>query len=165
MIDAVISPLQDQQARNRALDPTSSFIIQAPAGSGKTELLIQRYLRLLVTVDQCSKVLAVTFTKKAAGEMRHRIHAALDRAQSPKPPEQAHQQLTWRLARAVFQHAMRLHWPIDRIANQLTIMTIDACCQHFLSYAGPTYKAYSQFTLQPQPQLVYTDVIARFIKR
>ena len=107
----------------------------------------------------------MTFTKKAAGEMRHRIHAALDRAQSPKPPEQAHQQLTWRLARAVFQHAMRLHWPIDRIANQLTIMTIDACCQHFLSYAGPTYKAYSQFTLHPQPQLFYTDVIARFIKR
>lgn len=165
MIDAVISPSQDQLSRTRALDPGASFIIQAPAGSGKTELLIQRYLRLLVTVDQCSKVLAVTFTKKAAGEMRHRIHAALDRAQQPEPPAQPHQQLTWRLARAVFQHAVKLHWPTEHIANQLTIMTIDACCQYFLSFAGPTYKAYSQFTLHPQPQLLYTAVIARFIKR
>ena len=41
----------DFAERRRALDPAHSFIVQAPAGSGKTGLLIQRYLKLLTLVD------------------------------------------------------------------------------------------------------------------
>ena len=77
----------DQNAREMALDASQSFVVQAPAGSGKTELLIQRLLTVLASADSPSEVLAITFTNKAAGEMRERLHSALLSAIGPETPE------------------------------------------------------------------------------
>ncbi|MBI5237917.1 MAG: UvrD-helicase domain-containing protein [Deltaproteobacteria bacterium] len=78
--------IPDEALRQEALDPSRSFIVQAPAGSGKTELLITRYLKLLGLSDSPEEVLAITFTRKAAGEMRSRVLGLLEKAAPRTPP-------------------------------------------------------------------------------
>ena len=117
----------DAPARQRALDPGDSFIVQAPAGSGKTELLTQRFLRLLECVEHPESVVAITFTRKAAGEMRARIVEALRGATGPAP-EKEHERLTWELARAALARDRRRGWQLLDNPSRLRIQTIDSLC-------------------------------------
>lgn len=115
----------DTRARERALHPEQSFLVQAPAGSGKTELLMQRYLRLLAIVARPEAIVAITFTIKAAAEMRSRILEALRSASGPEP-ELPHKQLTWQLARQALDNDQRHDWRLLQNPNRLKIQTIDA---------------------------------------
>lgn len=126
---------QDRATREEALDVKASFIVQAPAGSGKTELLIQRSLALLAqSVQYPEEILAITFTKKAAAEMKERIFAALSFAEKePAPHLAAHALLTWRLARLVLERDKKQGWDLLKNPNRLNIMTIDAFCRTIVS--------------------------------
>ncbi len=116
----------DLEQRAAALNPDRSFIVQAPAGSGKTELLIQRFLVLLSTVQRPEEITAITFTRKAAAEMRRRVIAALASARNPTPPAEAHEALTWRHARKVLEQDAKLGWKLLESAARLRIQTIDS---------------------------------------
>ena len=122
--------LADDRARRDALDPATSFIVQAPAGSGKTELLIQRYLRLLQTVDYPEEVLAITFTNKAAAEMRIRVIEALNQAKTGSPPAAPHERLTFDLSRAVLERDESREWGLATNDSRLRIQTLDSLNAH-----------------------------------
>ncbi|MEH6590299.1 MAG: UvrD-helicase domain-containing protein [Halioglobus sp.] len=118
----------DARERLQALDPLHSFCVTAPAGSGKTELLIQRMLGLLARVDQPEQVLAITFTRKAAAEMRERLLAALREAQIGAPCQSPHQQLTRELAVAALEADATGNWQLVQNISRLNIKTIDGFC-------------------------------------
>ncbi|HKC42731.1 MAG TPA: UvrD-helicase domain-containing protein [Burkholderiales bacterium] len=120
--------IPDDEARETALDALRSFIVQAPAGSGKTGLLIQRYLVLLALVESPEEIVAVTFTIKAAGEMRDRVLKALADARDGTAPRDAHDARTMALARAALERDERRGWQIAQNPARLRIGTIDALC-------------------------------------
>ncbi|RMH47605.1 MAG: hypothetical protein D6694_01760, partial [Gammaproteobacteria bacterium] len=118
----------DQEWRQRAIDPSISVIVQAPAGSGKTELLTQRFLALLATVDKPESILAITFTRKAVGEMRHRIIQSLADAGNQVPTTSEVKQQTRALAEQVLARDKAKQWHLLENPSRLQIMTIDALC-------------------------------------
>ncbi len=116
----------DEQARIDALDVDRSLIVQAPAGSGKTELLIQRYLRLLAIVDNPEEIIAITFTRKAAAEMKIRVLQALLRAKRGETPDEPHERITAAAAGAALARDATLGWQIVANPRRMRIQTLDA---------------------------------------
>ncbi|HEX8010462.1 MAG TPA: UvrD-helicase domain-containing protein [Casimicrobiaceae bacterium] len=124
----------DATDRAAALDTARSCIVQAPAGSGKTELLIQRYLALLARVERPESIVAMTFTRKAVGEIRQRILVALRDAGEPRPAE-PHRATTWGLARDALARDAALGWNLVAHPARLQVFTIDALCMRLMRQA------------------------------
>src|ERR1700722_17051920 len=122
----------DQRARAEELEVERSLLLQAPAGSGKTTVLSARFLALLAQVDAPEQILAITFTRKAAAEMRQRIHAAL-RAASVG---QAIAGIDAQLMQAAAQRDRQCGWQLLHNPAPLRIQTIDAL-NHSLAAALP----------------------------
>jgi ATP-dependent helicase/nuclease subunit A len=104
----------DARARRLAVDPLRNVALEASAGTGKTRVLVDRYVRLLEAGVAPRHILAITFTRKAAAEMRQRVMATLRQRQREGglAPER------WREIRDAF--------------GDISISTIDAFCLSLL---------------------------------
>lgn len=112
--DAPAAPDPDASARDFAIDPRNNVVLEASAGTGKTSVLVWRYVNLLKAGVDPSNILAITFTRKAAAEMRERIIRELKDA----------------AARSQFDRA-RWNDVRDRLGD-IAISTIDAFCLSLL---------------------------------
>jgi len=149
--------IADQAARDRALDPDTSFIVQAPAGSGKTGLLTQRYLVLLARAEHPEEVVAITFTRKAANEMRERVLKALGEARTSNRPEEAHKAQTWDLARTVLERDIALKWHLALNPERLRIFTIDSFCSALTRQMPVLSRFGAPPTATDDPEQLYRD--------
>ena len=115
--DAAPEPLQetaDARARRLAIDPLRNVALEASAGTGKTRVLVDRYVRLLEAGVAPRNILAITFTRKAAAEMRQRVMATL----RERHREGGITPARWREIRDAF--------------GDISISTIDAFCLSLL---------------------------------
>ncbi len=146
----------DQKAREQALDAQASVIVQAPAGSGKTSLLVQRMLLLLAQVENPHSVLAVTFTRKAASEMRCRLLKELAAAASnSETPSSQHEQLTRQLAAKALKNDEKHGWQLLKAPWQLRVQTLDAYWRDIVRQAPLTAGVSGEENLLSQPGQAY----------
>src|SRR5579859_5447167 len=150
----------DQPARRRAIEATGSVLVQAPAGSGKTTLLAQRYLRLLATVDAPERILALTFTRRAAQEMRERVLQALHAAGASDRPAQMNAQ-TWELGVAARRRMSELGFDLVRHPSRLRIETIDAFNTWLAGQLPVTAGAGARLNLTDDPRPLYEEAARR----
>ena len=167
----------DAAERRRALDPAQSFLVQAPAGSGKTYLLTQRFLRLLSEAEQPDEIVAITFTNAAAAEMRNRILAELEKADlegvHPVDELDAHEDDVADSLRELAHRAMARSrargWQLLDQPNQLRITTIDSFCRSLALLCPLNWGLLSGLggRLEPveHPQGLYRRAAARTMER
>ena len=106
--------LSDAEVRVFAANPSHNVVLEASAGTGKTSVLVERYLNLLRANVDPSNILVITFTRQAAGEMRDRIVQYLrEEATKSTNSETRWNELSNRL-------------------GEITISTIDAFCLSLL---------------------------------
>lgn len=156
--------VSDHLLREKALDPSQSFIVQAPAGSGKTELLTQRLLILLANAKQDpEEIVAITFTRKAASEMRSRVYEALLRAQQPAPFA-AYELKTWQLANDVLAKDKQHRWQLVQNPNRLQILTIDALCAKYAKSAPILSRFGTIPTITENAEELYREAAAKLLE-
>jgi ATP-dependent helicase/nuclease subunit A len=151
----------DQAARVAAIDPRDSILLEAPAGSGKTAVLAQRFLRLLCTVEEPGAILAITFTLKAAAEMRGRVLRALSGELACDDPNAAQLQA---LAQAARQHGAARGWNLLEDPGALRIQTIDAFNYWLASQLPLAARVGGRLSIDEQPDDLYRRAARRTLE-
>lgn len=143
----------DDDARQRALNLELSCLVQAPAGSGKTYLLISRYLRALADIETSpEEVIAITFTNKAAQEMRHRLLTLLHQGAALTGTTDNAQV---DLAHKAYMHVKQKGFDLLSSGQYIYIMTIDAWCKRLLEN--------TPLTVTPYPHYLYEAAVDQLL--
>ena len=140
----------DQADRDRALQVNESFIVQAPAGSGKTSLLVERYLRLLAQVAQPEEILAITFTRAAAAEMKQRVLLELQKDTS--------------LNEAIRDKDRSLNWHLSQNPQRMKIQTIDSFATEIATQV-PGSQSAEGMRIEEQPDPLYLQAAQNTLGR
>ncbi|MDP2690407.1 MAG: UvrD-helicase domain-containing protein, partial [Deltaproteobacteria bacterium] len=156
--------IADMKEREEALDPSRSFVVQSPAGSGKTELLMQRYLVLLSLAERPEQILAVTFTRKAAGEMQNRVVDALRKARSGHRPRAPHEEKTIALARAVLERDAAIGWELLDNPGRLRIQTIDSLSAEIVRLTPLLSRLGKEAAIAELPEELYREAAVRTVE-
>jgi len=158
----------DQQQRMRGLNVDESVLVQAPAGSGKTDLLTRRFLALLSKVDSPSEIVAITFTRAAAAEMRQRIVAEIEKAAAQELKADSinadeDPAAVSKLARRALQRSAERQWQLLELPAQLRITTIDSFCRE-LALGQPMVSGLgSGMEPSDQPEQLYRRAARRVL--
>ncbi|MGC9222736.1 MAG: UvrD-helicase domain-containing protein [Terracidiphilus sp.] len=166
MPDARQTPPPDQAQRLRALDASRSLLVRAPAGSGKTNLLTRRFLRLLGEVDDPGEIVAITFTKAAAAEMRQRILGELEKAAGAAAPPATDDSFSMEsLAQHALARSRALGWDLLNLPAQLRISTIDSFCRE-LALQQPILSGLAgTLEIHEQPKELYRRAARRTLEQ
>jgi ATP-dependent helicase/nuclease subunit A len=153
----------DEGDRARTLETNQSFLVQAPAGSGKTELLTRRLLKLLAEVDEPEQILAITFTLAATAEMRERVLNALRKASDTA--ETSDEAVDIKLARGALKNDDRRGWNLLQQPERLNIQTIDAVCLAIAHETPLLSRLGGSLSPTDKPQPLYTLAARRTLAR
>ena len=145
--DSAADLAADQQARLQAVDPARSVILQAPAGSGKTTVLIERLLVLLAQAEAPEEILAITFTRKAAAEMALRVAQMLN-SQHP-------------IAQAVRARSEARGWRLAENPGRLRIQTLDSLNRALALQMPLAARGTGSLNVLPQPGNAYRSAARR----
>ncbi len=156
--------LIDQSDRDQALNPASSYIVQAPAGSGKTGLLVRRILRLLCVVEKPEEILAITFTRKATAEMRKRVIDALVKAHAGTEFD-AHEKDMIPHAQAVLARDKEKQWQLLQQPQRLKIQTIDSLCAELVRKMPWSTRFGGMPQIETDQEALYTLAAQKLIEK
>ena len=143
----------DHQVRKKALGQ-GSFIVQAPAGSGKTSLLVKRFLNRLLEVKSPKEVLALTFTNKAAAEMAQRLKEALEGKSEDNEIK--------KIVEKISKHALKNKWDEGYI-DSLMVMTIDKLALRLIKQTPILSSSGVNFLTDEDPDDLYRETIRETI--
>ena len=163
MTTEAVAPPVDHKEREQTLETRESFLVQAPAGSGKTELLTRRLLKLLAEVDEPEQILAITFTLAATAEMRERVLSALQAARDVVEGGDERQDVA--LARGALANDARRGWNLLQQPQRLNIQTIDAVCLTIAHETPLLSRLGGSLSPTDKPQPLYTLAARRTLAR
>ena len=159
----------DQVARDTAINISKSYVVSAPAGSGKTGLLTLRVLKLLSAVKKPEEILCFTFTNKAANEMHERVLSALLEARPylniPFPESISHFDKTRiNIALKALQQNIRYNWNLLSNPKRLQIMTIDSFSRSITNQLPISSKIGTQSEIESLPYSLYREAVLNYFE-